>query len=332
MKTFIKNNTPYFLLILILSAFSFRILFFMHFERMDELAMVSYGPITGEPFWRAFQNRLLGPFLIDTGINLFGISIVNSFKIILLGTLIFANSSVVIIFKKLGLTKERVIGFLVIFNFLFLILQDHRWIMIWDPIDIIIFLWFFYGLIKQKSFTYFTLLFLIALFNRESALFIALWFILDGIYPVFKKKSIELKKLLIGSFLMVTGILYTWWIRTILFKKSMIDYVGKDLEHVATGGNHINFMRNLEILVENIVRVQIDSMALVFVGYLGYLFIVHRSKLNAFMIKGGILTFVMFSSIWFFGIITETRQYLYLIPFVLISHWYFYKNEPLIKF
>ena len=314
---------------LILGAFSYKVIIFLHFDRIGELAMMSYSPINGEAFWRAFQNRFLSAWLIQL-LMYVGLSMEWSFKIWFLIILVTTNLVLYVTFVKLKVEQTRIYGILILFNLLFILVQDHKWILLWDVIDILLFVLFYYGLLSSKSFFYFTLLFLIGIVNREVVLYFALWFIIDGAYPLLTHpKSYDFKKIIFGGALLTIGGIYTTWSRATFFVRSYAPEVGYDLRNEAIG-NHWNIENNIQSFIQNITSVQLDMLGTVFIVFIGAVFWTNRARLDDFLKKLGIQMLAMILAVWIFGLINETRHYLIFIPgFTVLVYKLYNKEKPM---
>lgn len=327
MKEYLKKNWWGLCIAILVGAFSFKAIIFLHFERIDELAMISYSPINGEAFWRAFQNRFFSAWLMEFVMLAGGLSMIWAFKVWLLILLVSINLFIYTSYQKLGVAQHRLFGFIVLFNLLFIFLQDHRWIMLWDAVDILLFFLFYYGLLSNKPWYYFVIIFSVGILNREAAMYMALWFVIDGAYPYFTHpRNYNYKKIALGAALLGIGGYYTMWSRATFFVKSYAPYVGYDLENEVTG-NHLNFVNNLQSLKQNIISVQLDMLATIFVIFLGIIFWINRKYLDDFLKKLAILFLAIITSIWVFGLINETRLYLIYIPGFMALIFKLYNKE-----
>ncbi len=308
------------LAVLLLALFTYRVLHFLHLPHLESLANVSYQPITGHPYWRAFQNRLLGAAALQGISKILNIPLLAAFKLFSLGMLTFIFVSAYLLFDKLEIPKHRKSILLGAFAFLFLVLQDQRWLLAWDFIDVAVFLFLFYGIFKRKGWKYFILLFIVGITNRESALFISLWLIIDSIKVDIREIKItgwNLRKGWAGMLSMIGGVIYTWWIRQTLFIESHAQHVGRDMDH-AMVSNHWNLPANLEAFLENIVYLQLDVVGTVFAAIILIFIVRNVRKMDETAIKASLLITGMILSIWLFGLINELRQYLMLIPTFLL--------------
>ena len=294
-----------------------KILMTIHYPNADSLVDAAFGVVEGRPHWLAYQNRLLGPYTIFGISELFGLSLKTSWLIY--------NAIALQIFCVLFfwiLRRERIsirdsFLYLITIIFSYLTLQ-HFWFYAWDSIDSIIFTLFAYGIFKAYSIRFFLVLFIVGILNRESALFIALYLILDAfIFPkgLFSLKLHNLKSLAIGITSLISGIIYTQYIRNLLFiSKSDLTGGGRDAEHELIG-NHIHLLGNIKTLVINFTNSNFIVSISLITTFL--YFIMSYRRMCDRQLKVLIIALAMFANILMFGLVNETRIHLILLPFFM---------------
>lgn len=296
-------------------AAAFAVLLFLHLPNLSQLAAADYGVIAGKPSWMAYQNRLLGPYLV-LAMSSLGLRfetawvIYNAIALETLGVLMFY------LLRKEGLAIQRIYIVMSLFMLVFLGFQ-HYWLYTWDITDVVISTLFAYGILKSKPISYFLLLFLIGILNRESALFIAVYCMLDAFrFDVarWRMAFASTAKLVVGAALLVGGIFYIHFIRLALFI-SLPD--GQpDVEHAALG-NHLCYYQNIQDLFFNnfFNRYIVVSLMLIF----SVLFFLSRCrKMQDQQLKCFLVLLVMILNILIFGILNETRMYFILFPFFMM--------------
>lgn len=135
------------------------------------------GVVRGLPHWRVYQSRVLGPWMVEALSPFF-----NDFT----SAHVFYTIALTAIagWLVLALTRRRFgdpasWGAFLLFHLLFIFLLNKPWLYAWDHSGIIIFILFIYFVLSEKDWRWFTALFSVAIFNRESAFYIALWMVLD---------------------------------------------------------------------------------------------------------------------------------------------------------
>ena len=197
------------------------------------------------PDWIAFQNRLMGPYLI-LFISKLGFSFETAWKLFLAFFIILQNFTLVLILKKEKYKNSKIIIILSLFSLIFLIIQ-HFCLYPWDNIDLFFFTLFSYWIIKDKNMIYFLTLFSLSLLNRETALFIPIYLILSSLtikdkLPYFRFNNY--KKIFWGFTTLVLGITYVLFIRNYLF----IENENTHLDNYNIIGNRIHLIENIEFI------------------------------------------------------------------------------------
>lgn len=300
--------------VLLLAFATYRVFHLIHLPHLSRLAEVSYQPITGHAYWRAFQNRLLAPALLYAIKSATGVDLVTTFKLFSATSIAILLFIAYFLLNKRGASPVKTFLYTGGFAFFFLIFQDQNWMLAWDFIDVLVFLFFFYGIFSDRDIGYFLLLFIVGIANRESALFIPVWLILDGI-RLTPLNSYEFHpfKFSVGSLTLIGGSLYTWWIRDLLFIRSHVDHIGTDASHTGIS-NHWNLPVNLQTFYDNVLYLQMDFLGPLFMLLIISCLAYHRSQYNEREMKAAILIGGIILSICLFGLINEMRQYMLLLP------------------
>jgi len=278
--------------------------------------------ISGTPKWIAFQSRLMGPYFVEYMSYIGGISYCAALKIFFSTMLIVEYF--VLYYVLLKYTKNSYnlsLTYVVFFSLLLLGIQGQARLA-WDAIDIIVFTLFAYFIFTKKSTIYFVILFLFAITNRESALFIALYIIIDSLSLKLPLKFSEIsvnnmKKLLIGVFLIIIGIVYMKLTRDYLFVESFFGSIGTDDRH-RVFGNHVKIPSNVISFFKNFTNMNfINSLFGILTIF--YIFI-NFKKFNESNIKALLIFIFLFSSIFIFGYANQTRMYTVIVPFLIFFH------------
>lgn len=315
-------------IILLISFAEFRTLYLIHLINIDELANQIYGVLTGKPHWRSYSSRLLGPHLVYV-ISLFGFSLKSSLIIFHILAIITVNALLFYVLLLLtGRAYRRCLISLVLFGFSLILIQ-HQWHYTWDYIDLIVFTLFLYGVYSSKTTAYFCLVFLLGILNRESALFIALWLVIDAFkYASLESGGLRFKlslhnkwRLLVGASLLIGGAIYTKMIRSYMFVESSSPAVGLDEKHRLLG-NHTKPLFNIEKFFSNFLSpLELPVSLFIIAIFVFVVSMLHKAREET--IKSAVLVVIMIASIFTFGTINETRQFTMVLPFLL----FFYVTE-----
>lgn len=332
-----ESRMPYWLALIILTALEIRQLILIHQIDFDSIVSAAQGVVTGTPHWRAYQNRLLGPWLVQ-GVSLLtgqgyahGYQLVTSFLLLAANFLCFALFTRLTGRPQAGLvyTGAGILGFL--------LLQDSIWLYLWDYWDYLVFLVFVYGAYRRRGLAYFVPLFLVELLNREAAMFISVWLVLDafslpGEFPGLKGARLtDRSKLLAGAALTAAGIAWTGYIRDRLFRYSSLPGVGYDLEH--KHGNFLTLSVNgdqfRQVLTQPSPLLDIVSYVLIPLA-VGTLWLC-RHRLSGQAAKLSWLFLLILAAILITALVRETRVFLSTIPFLLILHFAISQSAPAVS-
>jgi hypothetical protein len=294
-----------------------RLLYALHWEELTNIAL---GVVARTPDWIAYQNRILAPYLIYF-ISTLGISYTSALKIFILFAVLFQNFLWYVLLKKANISAEKILTIILVYSFIFLCIQEYN-LYTWDYLDIAMATLLAWGIFQQKSIPYFIVLFFIFIFNRESALFIGVYLILDGFdfsnVDNFKWRiSLKSKgKLFTGTLLVILGVMMVVVLRKMLFIIQASGFTDSKHELV---GNHFRLFANLaDLFIHNFSSFQFMN-SLFLLGSTGYaLSFVARS--NDAQLKAIIIFLLMVVSILAFGAVNETRLYSILLPFLIFFY------------
>ena len=276
------------------------------------------GILDGTPQWRAFANRLAGPYLVQA-IHLCGFTYAQSLGIFyrLMFFLINITAFLTVYFEK----KDYKAGIFAAFSttILMLVLQDP-YFYTWDLIDVEIFYLLVFAINIGWPIYAYILIFIFELANREAALFIPFWLIINSlklsVSPVEKRIRLSVESsasFLSGMIFSIVSIVYTEWIRKVNFKASFLGGIGEDVKHKSFG-NHFNLVENLKhLFFSNWASSHFYVSSIVF--FMLYWIIKYILLGDEIVRKKSIFVGSILLAIICFGLVNETRMYLILIPF-----------------
>ena len=299
-----------------------------HLEPAAQTSMVTaaWGVVVGEPHWAEYQPRLLGPWLVralsatgwfGAGMNGFGRAFVALLLILTLAKSLILTHVSLRLHKSVPSALARTLVAVAAFG----ILQVPEWLYLWDHLDVIVFSLFLYGALAKRGILYFCLLFVVAILNRQSGLFVALWLLADGLWrrnPATGRIEwmTSWRRSLVGAGLLVTGLglihcEQTWLLVREVAREDNPAFVTEGAFHLTrnlrTIGLHVlnpnwtlGFLPGLVVLV----ALAISIRALV--------------KADDFMSKQALLLIAMLSSVLLFGLVNETRVFTMFIPFAAL--------------
>ncbi|WP_338848927.1 hypothetical protein V8J88_08285 [Massilia sp. W12] len=300
-------------LIFFLALAVYKVLLQIHGAHFAELTQAAQAVFERKPHWLAYQNRLLGPALIKL-ISCFGLDWGAAYKLFIF-LMLQAQSFVLFALLQKQTGAAAALRWLGLYLLGFLLLQ-HYWFYPWDCIDALIFTLFAYGVLQAKPIGFFLALYAVEIINREAALFIALYIVLDAF--TFDLSTLRLRlesrtRLLCGILLLIGGALYTKWIRSYLFISTING--GDDSAH-RTLGNHVYFVDNLKnLLYQNFTSTDVLNSAFV-LGSCAFL-LARCKHYSQAQFKGMLIYLGIMLNILIFGLVNESRMYIALLPLLL---------------
>ena len=176
------------------------------------------GVLDGYPHWRLVQSRVLGPWLEELLRVLFGFRLSQAHVIIAIAILTLSG---VVMFQAGRAIGERQGGWsaLLAFHALFALLLNPPYLYIWDYFVLLAAAVFMLLVIRRAPWWAFLLLMSVAFFNHESALFIGVWMVAQGVTAAWAKSRRPDWGMVVGGLLgSLGGILLIEYLRRSLLK------------------------------------------------------------------------------------------------------------------
>jgi hypothetical protein len=230
--------------------------------------------------------------------------------------------------RRLYGTKCSVASFF-IFQFFFAFLLNRPWLYSWDYYGFIIFSLFVFLVLTTREWYWFTALFAIAVFNRESALFIAFWTFLDPIFRFVsdryfssERAPFEWRLCVSGLICMPVGVA----VITFLRKHLLIREVGPELFNIDPPGSgffQYHLIENLDAIRRSFEGFHAGIPFLYPIFYLTLLILLVLLTLKDWRRLAALsaVYFLMLISILSIGIFFETRLYIEMLPIVVFLLW-----------
>ncbi len=287
----------------------------VHREHFDRLVAVSWGIAEGRPLWIALQSRLLGPFTVIR-ISELGLGHAEALKLFFALGMIGQAVLLYALFRRLGRDAITSLAWVAVQSFLFLVFLDGDWYYPWDIYDALVFTLLPYLAIVGASTGWFVLLFLVALLNRESALFVGSYLViasLDSRPGSLLPRVGDRARALLGIAAVLLGAVFVKVVRHALFVAQASG--GGDAEHAAFG-NHVYWRQNLADLL--LARPSAESVIVTLwvVGSVAWVLFAARKLARPYLDLAALYALVM-ASIVVFGLVHETRMYGMLFPIFL---------------
>lgn len=309
-----------------LSMVEFRVFVLLHPENLFELSEAARHVIEGTPYFAAFQNRLLGPYLVLLCSWMTGLSYESSHGLVLLVLVIAANLTAFAVFRRLTASSNLGFRYAVYFLCAFLAIQSDDWALVWDFIDMPVYLLFAYGVFARKPLAYFIPIFAVGILNKESALVIPLWLMIDAFIVRSGPRAgrlgarLELPARFWGGVLLAAaGGIYTKVSRELLFVQSSLESTDRFIQ-LPFFDNHWNILASAYRAAVLLLNPALNLAVVIHLAWilLGWFFVVHWTRIRDRYLSVFVVVVAMWAAVPVFGFFDETRQYLYLLPFVLM--------------
>jgi hypothetical protein len=284
------------------------------------------GVTTGHPHWRVYQNRILGPYLLKGLAGLMSGDTTGAYLMMLTVSLSLAGYQAWRVGRMIG--GEQTGWFaLVTLHLLFAFLFSSTWLYIWDFIGLNIFLAFVGFVISARAWYWFAALFAVAILNRESGQFIALWMILDPLSRRLvqrqRTKQADWRMAVAGVICAAAGAWLVGYLRTAL----LVEEVGFNLIHGTPPGYGPNYFWGLPSNLDNLQYAWENGMNSILTVSLSLMLISAIIALAVVLVLKDAARYLAFSitmlasavSIMLFAYISETRVFVETIPFLLMG-------------
>lgn len=276
----------------------------MHEDNLHILMDATTSVLHGTPHWRAYQNRVLSPVLVQGLTWLTGQSLAFFVQLMLL---VLNGALYVLVLRRTAQPLLALLG--VAACAMLWVLEQHYWSYSWDFTEAACWLTLAALAVSARGPVPVLLTIVVSAFNRESALFMTLYPLCMGVCLYRQDPAASRRWLLSGGLAVVLTVLIVEGLRKLLFDYSSLTGVGADLDH-ATFENHINLMRNLTVL-KAMVK-QPSALLFIFVFYAVAWFHVIWTAWQRRSFQVASLAFaaaMCMASLLVFGLLNELRLY-----------------------
>lgn len=292
------------LLVALITRLQYANWYIAHSGNLQYLIDASEGVLNGTPHWRAFQNRLLSPALLH------GLGWLSPRPLVWFtaGWLLALNTALFLMVRQL--TRSKLLGLLVVVcSALIWLMAQHNSSYVWDFTEAACLLALAYFATRQTPLAWMLVLFVVAAFNRESAVFIGLYLVACGVMLRIYKRPHARATVAWGVGMGMVSVALTEVLRKTLFSYSTVTGVGDDAAHTLFE-NHINAAENLRTL--SVLFHQGGPLLFMLAMYtLILLLVIHRglTQRRPQMVAAGVTLSAYFASLGVFGLLSELRLY-----------------------
>ncbi|MGH7742019.1 MAG: hypothetical protein ACRENS_08350, partial [Candidatus Eiseniibacteriota bacterium] len=244
------------LLALFLAAGTLRLYLLTLPKEFIRSAIVAEAVVHGEPPWRIFQSRVLGPWLVHALSDLTHTP----------PPVVYANVALALLFAcglvilrsgaRDGVLRSSPLARLATFQALLCVLLPCIWLYVWDLISLLVFLLFQLLEARRAPRWQFAALFAVAIFNHEIALAIAGWMVLDPLVRWFAARRaaenarFDRATFVLGVALMAAGAMLIETLRRVLLVRE-VPPEGADQLAVHGGNFHFALARNWDAIAHS---------------------------------------------------------------------------------
>lgn len=289
---------------------------------------IAFGVVTGHPYSKEYQSRVLGPYIV-LAISKITHSYLNAHFIFgFIAMTVAGYLSWQLGLRIGGDIKSSMVAFLAL-QFGFCYLLSPPWLYTWDYLGLVIFLVFLLMVVDQKSWQWFLGLFVLAILNRESGEFIAVWMILDPFAKaLFTRSGVERRivnwRMVIAGFCcLISGIVVVEFLRAHLMIEEMAPLLDPGSRGHQTGlGELLLQMRaNMDLIrgALHTVRNGFEAPMLIFPLAAIYYSIWLALREPKRWLGISLVMLANLVAIFLVGNVLETRIYLELLPFVVLG-------------
>jgi hypothetical protein len=293
-------------------------------------ARAGAGVAAGQPDWRVFQNRVLGPWLVEA-LGALGGSIADAYAAFALIVLFLTGFGVLALTDRLRDRTRPPLGAFLLLHASLAVVLPCIWLFPWDLLSLVFFTAFTAWVLFQGRVRSLVAIYAGAILNHEMALFMAAWLVLDPIARVLAGRAgrgtaprFDRARALTGVALGIAGLAVIEGLRRALLVREVLR--PENLPPLSMYGRsaHFSLFENLHTLGSSFTTSFPAAYPFVVPAFLlGVMWLAVRlARTDAPRCTA--LAWVnlgMVAALLCFGLIFETRVLMPLVPFVAMNGW-----------
>ncbi|MBW2522655.1 MAG: hypothetical protein JRI23_00705 [Deltaproteobacteria bacterium] len=310
------------LVVLIASLGAARIVTLVHEHELDLWVDVILRQVEhGEAIKQRFASRILAPYGIYYLAQL-GLPVETALKGFYVAAMMVANGAVYAAFRRWTGCHRTSLYYVLAATALTVLLlwpRNHGW----DYVDLAVFSLLAYGIASRRGLVFFAVLFSVGVLNRESAFFIVVWLVIDGL--AWSRRRLKVTKrwnLLAATVLAAGGAGYVAWAREALFTVAYLEPPVSE-RHTDLFGHPVRWLENLGRLA----RAPFDPTAATVLSFVALCLVatfLARHRIRGEVAKVLVLLGTMLLANLTFGRPDVSRLYLSFVPLLLYCHHQLY--------
>jgi hypothetical protein len=299
----------------LLGALLSRTLLQIHGAHFEALVRTAQSIWDRTPYSSALQARLFGPALVELVAAASGRGFAASYEVVFVALVFGAVGTMTFALGQYAGGARSGPAYAAVGALGIVLLQDDRWLHLWDVIDVIFAALFARAIFTNAPLAHFAVLFLVFLPNRESALFVPAWLIVSALAGdrLAPGRARDERRLAMGVVGIVAGLGALAATRAVLYRGAPAPR-----RPVTPWGNHFTALHNAFDLMRTLRSLDLRALTTYASLLAAAVFVVRsRSSLPRCARRVPVLMLGMALSIVLFGVVLETRSWLLFVPFLL---------------
>ncbi|HYM80398.1 MAG TPA: hypothetical protein VEY91_03180 [Candidatus Limnocylindria bacterium] len=297
-------------------------------------AAVGEGVVRGEPPWRVYQSRVLGPQLVHAMAESPD-RIAEAYAAFAILVLFVSGFCLLWLTNRLRDPRRPAVPAFLILQAGFAVLLPCIWLYAWDLLALLFFTLFNYLVLARTRRAWFAILVPVALLNHEIALFMAVWLVLDPVVryvagPRSASFRFDWASSVLGLALIGGGVaLIETLRRTLLVRETLRPE--ELLPQITYGGSvHFSLRQNWNTLASSFTLEPAAAYPFVVTLFLILVLVLAVRLARSDLVRYGALAAIvigMVGALLLFGLVFETRVLMPLLPFVAMNAWHAFARE-----
>jgi len=319
-KSFVTVST----LALLLAIIQFHVIISVLGQNFHLSMQAAVGVVEGKPHWWVYQNRVLGPYTVHLIERITGDYLVSYVALAIL-LLTLAGIIAWMLGQRIGQNTWSAFSSILLFHLAFAFLLANPWLYIWDYFGVVIFLIFIYLVVNGKTWLWFLGLSAIAVLNRESVYFIALWMLLDPAIKYYysikrfttsNQVSFDLKMTVAGLACLIGSLILVRLLRETLLIQEMGPIWWPEVGVGLRQSLHFKLPYNIDVIVDQFYQIFPLLLFVIIIAGL-CLYLAYKDPYRWAALSS--IYLLIITSQFLFGVVPESRIFIDLIPMLILG-------------
>jgi len=325
MRSKILRLTGFFFAAVFLAAAQLHNIELIFGERINEQIAAAEGIVKGLPHWRVYQNRILGPFLVQLTGNITGLTFGEAY--LLTTFVLLCAFFLVLSFLSRKIWKSDVAALATVaaawtFNSIFM---NGPWLYPWDYIDLTVFTLLTWAILTSQSLWLIGAVLFLEIFNREIVIILSLWLFIDAVFRFLPsgtrlpkiKIEIHYRQIFLALGLLIIGFIIIETLRRCL----LIREIGPEFfPNVKKCGYlfNVQLLTNLQLIFFSFKYPLSSFVFNILILWIPVFALVAIFNTNEKVVRVSFLYLIMWIFTVVFGIIYEPRVWISFVPFLVL--------------